>query len=239
MIAFIADLHLQHEHSETTLQAISFLDWACENCSQLYILGDLFEYWLGDDCPLPGLDDFHSALSRLTGSGCTVTLMHGNRDFLLGDAYCKSVGAELIREDTVKVQLGQRPALLLHGDTLCTDDTSYQKARTLLRTTQWQQNFTSLPFDERIKQAQSLRKQSQDDTGEKSAEIMDVNAEASKALATRAKVSLLIHGHTHRPFWHKTENHDRVVVGDWHANGADVALYNNGKLSLKHWPFKR
>lgn len=239
MIAIIADLHLQADTPATLAQAVNFLDWAEGRCEQLYILGDLFEYWLGDDAPLPGLSRFDTALKSLSDSGCQITLMHGNRDFLLGEKYCKSVGAQLERADTRKIQLGTRTALLLHGDTLCTDDTDYQQARQLLRSAEWQNNFCALPIETRKQQALALRRQSQNDSASKTEDIMDVNTTAAIVLAKSEQIDLLIHGHTHRPDWHKVHDFDRVVVGDWHANGAYVALYDNQEISLKHWPFDR
>lgn len=236
--AFIADLHLEAGAPEELAQAIDFLAWAKGRCKRLYILGDLFEYWLGDDSPLPGLALFEQALRELSTAGCSVCIMHGNRDFLLGEAFCHSVGATLIREDAVTITLGQRRALLLHGDTLCSDDSDYQQARNILRSPGWQQQFLSLTPPERRLQAQALRQQSKDNSRQKSEQIMDVNATTVDAAAEQYDVDLIIHGHTHRPCWHKEGNRDRVVVGDWHKNGAEVALYHNQTLVLQHWPFK-
>lgn len=236
--AFIADLHLKAEAPDQVAQAIGFLRWAKGRCKRLYILGDLFEYWLGDDSPLPGLTLFRQSLLELGTSGCDVFIMHGNRDFLIGKDFCHSVGATLIEEDSLIITLGQRRALLMHGDTLCTDDTEYQQARNILRSPHWQQKFLSLPPLERLKQAQALRQQSKDNSSHKTEQIMDVNANTVDAASKQYKVDLLIHGHTHRPCWHKEGDRDRIVVGDWHKNGADVALYNNQGLVLQHWPFK-
>jgi len=239
VIALIADLHLQAGNPATLMQAIKFLDWATGRCERLYILGDLFEYWLGDDCPLPGLHSFEQSLTSLSKAGCNVTIMHGNRDFLLGDSFCKSVGAQLERADTLKVKFEQRTAVLLHGDTLCTDDVAYQQARLQLRNADWQNSFLALPFEARKQQAQALRQQSKNDSAAKTEDIMDVNLSAAQHLAKQENSNLLIHGHTHRPDWHKEQKIDRVVLGDWHKDGAYVALYDKGELSLTHWPFDR
>lgn len=235
MIAFIADLHLQDSTPDTIAQAVGFTDWAKGRCERLYILGDLFEYWLGDDHPLPGLEGFNTGLKNLSESGCSITVMHGNRDFLLGEGYCHHIGARLERADTLAVQLGEHSALLLHGDTLCTDDTDYQQARLLLRNPRWQKEFSSLSFEVRKEHAQALRRQSKDSSTHKTEDIMDVNSAAAETLATAQNADLLIHGHTHRPFVHEMQNHRRVVLGDWHPTGGYIALYDKGEVSLQHW----
>ncbi len=235
--AFIADLHLQAEAPDELAQALSFLDWAKGRCGRLYILGDLFEFWLGDDNPLPGLESLQESLGDLSRAGCAITVMHGNRDFLIGEQFCADIGATLAREDERIVMLGDRKALVLHGDTLCTDDLEYQKARLSLRNPQWQQQFLALPPPTRLAQAQAMRQQSKDSSQQKTETIMDVNACTVAARAADHQVDLLIHGHTHRPHWHSEPGLDRVVVGDWHRHGAEVALYDGQKLALKHWPF--
>ncbi|MGB0867401.1 MAG: UDP-2,3-diacylglucosamine diphosphatase, partial [Granulosicoccaceae bacterium] len=147
-------------------------------------------------------------------------------------------GANLVRADHLAIELGGRQALLLHGDTLCTKDTEYQQARNVLRSEAWQSQFTALPHSERHLQAQALRRRSQDDSASKAEQIMDVTESAAATLCEANDVDLIIHGHTHRPHWHKQPNYERVVLGDWHPQGAYVALYDNAKLTLKHWPFR-
>lgn len=236
MQAFIADLHLQREQDQTLRQALDFLAWAQGRCEQLFILGDLFEYWLGDDSPQPGLQAFDAALRQLARGGCAITLLHGNRDFLLGEDYCTGVGARLVRDDTLMVELGGRRALLLHGDTLCSDDLAYQAARVQLRSRDWQAQFCALPVEARREQALALRRRSRDDSADKPEQIMDVTEASAAALCAEHGVDLLIHGHTHRPHWHQLPNYERVVLGDWSSGGAVVALYDNHKLQLKQWP---
>ena len=237
MIAFIADLHLQQDQPETLKQAVAFVDWAKGRCQHLYILGDLFEYWLGDDHPLPGLERFDAHLKALGDTGCAITIMHGNRDFLLGEEYAQRVGATLVRDDSIKIMLGEREAVVLHGDTLCTDDTAYQQARLLLRSNAWQKQFTALPLETRKTQALDLRQQSRNDSAAKSEEIMDINEDAAANLCTSEQIDLLIHGHTHRPHQHIKQQYERVVLGDWSSGGAHVLLYDNNQISFKHWPF--
>lgn len=237
MIAFIADLHLQRDQPDTLEQAVAFVDWAKGQCKHLYILGDLFEYWLGDDHPLPGLERFDEHLRALSDAGCAITIMHGNRDFLLGDQYAQRIGATLVRDDCIKIMLGEHKAAVLHGDTLCTDDTNYQQARLLLRSDAWQKKFTALPLETRKAQALALRQQSKNDSAAKSEEIMDINEAAAANFCTDEKIDLLIHGHTHRPQQHFKQQYQRVVLGDWSPEGAYVLLYDNNEISFKHWPF--
>lgn len=237
MIAFIADLHLQQGQPETLKQAVAFVDWAKGRCKHLYILGDLFEYWLGDDHPLPGLESFDAHLKALSNTGCAITIMHGNRDFLLGEDYAQRVGATLVRNDHIEIMLGDRKAIALHGDTLCTDDTSYQQARLLLRSDAWQKQFTALPLATRKAQALALRQQSKNDSATKSEEIMDINDAVAATLCITEQTDLLIHGHTHRPDRHIGQQYERVVLGDWNSDGAYVLLYDNSEFSFKHWPF--
>lgn len=237
MIAFIADLHLQQDQPETLKQAVAFVDWAKGRCKHLYILGDLFEYWLGDDHPLPGLERFDEHLQALSDAGCVITILHGNRDFLLGEDYAQRIGATLVRDDSIKITLGERKAVALHGDTLCTDDTAYQQARLLLRSDAWQKQFTALPLETRKAQALALRQQSKNDSATKSEEIMDINEVAAENLCADEQIDLLIHGHTHRPQQHIKQQYERVVLGDWSPDGAYVLLYDNNEISFKHWPF--
>lgn len=188
----------------------------------MYILGDLFEYWLGDDVGIPANARFIDALAQLSQYGCGLTVMLGNRDFLLGAEFAKAAGANLLTEDELLVQLGDSQAVLMHGDTLCTDDTDYQKFRSLVRQPAWQENFLSQSIDERVRQAQALRKASIDANAHKQSAIMDVNPDAVSNCVQRTQCSALIHGHTHRPATHNLPALDatRYVLGDWHPTHA-------------------
>jgi len=188
----------------------------------LYILGDLFEYWLGDDAGIPAHRDFIDALAQLPKNGCGLTVMHGNRDFLLGENFAKASGATLVTEDEMTLKLGNSHAVLMHGDTLCIDDTDYQSFRSLVRQKAWQTHFLNQSIEERVYQAQALRKASHDANANKHSEIMDVNASAVSDCVQNSKCSVLIHGHTHRPATHQLPGYDatRYVLGDWHPNSA-------------------
>lgn len=188
----------------------------------MYILGDLFEYWLGDDAGIPAHARFIDALAQLSQFGCGLTVMLGNRDFLLGDDFAKAACAHLVTHDQLSVQLGDSKAVLMHGDTLCTDDTDYQKFRSLVRQAAWQESFLGHSIEERVQQAQALRKASMDANAHKQSKIMDVNVESVSHCVQDAQCSVLIHGHTHRPATHNLPalNATRYVVGDWHPTHA-------------------
>lgn len=188
----------------------------------MYILGDLFEYWLGDDAGVPVHAGFIDALSQLGQHGCGLTIMLGNRDFLLGERFAEACGATLVSDDKLLVQFGDTQAVLMHGDTLCTDDTDYQKFRALVRQPEWQEAFLAHSIEERVRQAQALRKASIDANAHKQTQIMDVNTNAVNQCIADARCSVLIHGHTHRPAIHELPavNATRYVVGDWHPSSA-------------------
>ncbi len=230
---FIADLHLDPAKPGLQDLALRFLHFA-QGHSHLYILGDLFEYWLGDDIGVTAYSPFINQLAKLPTHGCSVTVMLGNRDFLLGDAFAAAANVHLVKDDELKVQLGSSYALLMHGDTLCTDDTDYQKFRQLVRDTQWQDNFVNQPVDERIQQAQAMRDASKDASASKRSEIMDVNAAAVSTQINSSQCPVLIHGHTHRPAIHNvTEcNARRYVVGDWHEDHAQFVQWTPNGIEL-------
>jgi len=190
---FISDLHLSGERPAIIRLFLEFLRAEAARAAALYILGDLFEYWLGDEAAEePGVRPLIEGLTALTGSGVPVHVMHGNRDFLLGERFARTTGCRLLAEPAV-IELGGEPTLLLHGDTLCTDDTDYQK---LVR------QFLSKTVPERLKVVQELRALSQHAMSAKSMEIMDVNQQAVENAMRAAGVRHLIHGHTHRPGTH-------------------------------------
>ncbi|MCW9012841.1 MAG: UDP-2,3-diacylglucosamine diphosphatase [Gammaproteobacteria bacterium] len=221
-ILFISDLHLAPERPDIIQLFIKFLDEQASAASALYILGDLVEYWLGDDDQAAGLDDAFGKLKETSDKGINIYLMHGNRDFLMGERLANKCGCTLIHEPYI-ADLNKTPALLLHGDTLCTDDTGYQQLRQMLRNPAWQKDFLAKPLTEREQMAQALREQSKQETQSKSAEIMDVNADAVAAAFKDHGISLIIHGHTHRPdiHYYKIDNRQltRIVLGDWYKSG--------------------
>ncbi|MEE9321492.1 MAG: UDP-2,3-diacylglucosamine diphosphatase [Granulosicoccus sp.] len=239
---FVADLHLDPANPDTINLAIEFLVEA-KSADQLYILGDLFEYWLGDDAGDPALSPIIDALTLLSASSTQLYLMHGNRDFLLGDAFATQIGATLISDDEHIVQLGDERILLLHGDTLCTDDVDYQKLRSQLRAPEWQKRFLAMSIEQRVTTAQALRQKSRNAVAGKQAAIMDVNEEAvhSRFLATACPI--MLHGHTHRPDTHQVDvngqTRQRLVVGSWHSDHAVYARYDGQQLQLQTYTLSR
>ena len=176
-----------------------------------------------------------AALKDLQLSGCAITVMHGNRDFLLGDAFAENTGALLIRDDAYTIQLGDKNVSLMHGDTLCIDDADYQRFRNTVRQPQWQTQFLSKTADERHEQAQALRAASADASAGKSPSIMDVSESAVTKHMLENNCQTLIHGHTHRPACHTSPSSDttRWVLGDWHPDHAQYVSWDGNELSLK------
>lgn len=220
---FIADLHLSPARPEITTLFISFLHQSASDCEALYILGDLFEYWIGDDDPTL-YQEVIDALSIFCKEQKIPTFfIHGNRDFLIGNDFAQTTGIQLLAEQTV-IDLYGTPTLIMHGDTLCTDDIGYQTLRLQLRDPMWQKQFLALPLENRHAQAQELREKSKLAMQGKSTEIMDVNQEAVAQTLQQQQVVHLIHGHTHRPATHHFTVHDqqaeRIVLGDWYQQGS-------------------
>lgn len=221
-VLFISDLHLEAERPDITRAFLHFLEQRASQAEALYILGDFFEVWIGDD----GMDDFQrgiaAALRRLSASGTRIYLMHGNRDFLIGRRFCREAGCQLLREGSVIDLYGER-VLLLHGDSLCTRDASYQRLRKRLRNPLSLWLLRHLPLSTRRKLARKLRDASRMRTREKAAEIVDVTPEAVPQIMAAHGVHTLIHGHTHRPAVHQLqigEQHaQRIVLGDWDRQG--------------------
>lgn len=220
---FISDLHLAPERPDIIKLFIHFMNHQAAQAESLYILGDLVEYWLGDDDNAAGLNEVFSAMKQQADKGLKIYLMHGNRDFLMGEELAKRCGCTLIHEPCV-VDFDNTPVLLMHGDILCTDDLRYQELRLMLRNPAWQQDFLSKPLAEREQMALALRKQSQEETQLKASDIMDVNATAVEKAFADNGVSLMIHGHTHRPAVHEFEINNtavkRIVLGDWYDQGS-------------------
>jgi len=237
----VADCHLEGSRPRVSELFIQFLN-DIKGAGQLWILGDFVEYWLGDDAGNPELNSVFEALSALVHAGTSVNFMHGNRDFLLGDEFGKQFNTTVHRSDELCIRLpNNETVLLLHGDTLCTDDVEYQKLRQMVRSDEWQQPFLNQSISERKATAQSLRDISRDATAGKSQTIMDVNPHAVAEAFSRTGVNTMIHGHTHRPNTHQplshAEDYVRMVLGDWHDDHAMVAHANSHGLSLRRFPF--
>ncbi|HHB91878.1 MAG TPA: UDP-2,3-diacylglucosamine diphosphatase [Thioploca sp.] len=215
---FIADLHLSPSRPDSLKLILEFLSGRAKQAEALYILGDLFEVWVGDDDDEPIYKSVLAALQDLT---IPIFVMHGNRDFLLGKQFTKNTGCQLIPDYHV-IDLYGKPTLLLHGDTLCTLDTDYQAFRQQVRKPNWQKFFLSQPLSIRKKLAKEARDSSQAKTKNTNVEIMDVTVEAVNEQLTKYNVTQLIHGHTHRPNCHEVDGNIRWVVGDWNKDSAII-----------------
>ena len=221
---FISDLHLCEARP---LIARLFLDFLKQRVvgrgADLYILGDLFDYWIGDeDLDLEFNGKIAAAIREVADTGNRVFLMHGNRDFLIGSRFCDATGATPL-SDPVVVDLDGTRTLLAHGDTLCTDDLAYQEFRRMVRNAEWQRTFLSQPVEARRRQAEDARARSESAKQDKTAEIMDVNADAVEKILRDYNYPRLIHGHTHRPAHHRlvVDGHacERWVLQDWYLTG--------------------
>lgn len=228
---FISDLHLNAEQPATIQLFLDFLTTRAAQADALYILGDLFEAWLGDDLPLPGYAPVLEAMKHLSDSGTPIYVMHGNRDFLLGEGFERMSGATLIT-DPVVIDLYGAPTLLMHGDLLCTDDLPYQAMRRQLRDPQWIAAFLAKPAQERIDFARQLRERSKKETGEKNETLMDANTDTVIRAMREQQVRKLIHGHTHRPAVHHFELDGqpatRYVLQDWYSRGGVLECDEKG-----------
>tara|TARA_Y100000766_G_C18834758_1_gene569839 strand:+ start:236 stop:1006 length:771 start_codon:yes stop_codon:yes gene_type:complete len=224
---FISDLHIDCSRPDILAGLLQFLDENKKKCDALYILGDLFEMWIGDDAVSDLKLEVSNKLSEFSKCGPSVYIMHGNRDFLIGNDYAKRCAATIL-EDHHIVRVGNENLLLLHGDTLCTDDTEYQQFRAVVRNRNWQKDFLSKTVEERRNFAQKARDKSKSDTSLKSDSIMDVNQEEVLKLFKKYHVSKILHGHTHRPAIHELklrsknlspQTAQRIVLGDWDKKG--------------------
>ena len=220
---FISDLHIDAARPAIIEQFLQFLQTEAKNAEALYILGDLFESWIGDDAPDPAQAAAIAGLRALTSSGVPCFVMHGNRDFLLSRQFCDMSGAQLLHDPLIVTLYGE-PVLVMHGDALCTDDRAYQRLRATVRDADWQRQFLALPIESRRALAGAARAGSQAHTAAMEHAITDVNPD-SVAMALRAAgTSTLLHGHTHRPAIHALEvdgrPRTRIVLGDWYDQGS-------------------
>ncbi len=216
---FISDLHLDENRRDITESFLSFLENIVPRATRLFILGDFFEVWLGDDHET----DFNrEIIAALASVGIPKYIMHGNRDFLLGERFCQQTGLVLLADPTV-INVGDRPVLLMHGDSLCTLDKEYMAVRNMLRNVDVQKDLLSKSIEERSVIAKSARKESQANNREKAEDIMDVTTDEVSRVMQENGVNLLIHGHTHRPAIHDLDIDgkfsQRIVLGDWDQKG--------------------
>lgn len=228
---FISDLHLEAGRPEIGEQFLDFLDDEAADAEALYILGDFFEYWVGDDDPDTYYASIKRSLRAFTDTGVPVYFMHGNRDFMIGERFAAETGVTIL-PDPFAVELYGKSVLLSHGDALCTDDAEYQQMRAVTRNPEWQAMMLAKPLEERIAIAKQARTRSQERNATLREEIMDVNPDAVSRLIAEYGVEILLHGHTHRPAIHNVEVDDRiakrVVLGDWYDQGSVVRWDEDG-----------
>jgi UDP-2,3-diacylglucosamine hydrolase len=231
-VYFISDLHLCTDRPGINQVFFEFLRGRAREAESLFILGDLFEYWAGDDdLANPFNKSVAAALAEYSRTGIPLKFMHGNRDFLLDGEFAKACGGRLI-DDPYPVDLFGTPTLLMHGDTLCTDDVDYQKFRAQVRNPGWQKAFLALPLEQRKRQIEAVRQTSESEKTRKTPEIMDVNPGAVEATFREHGYPRLIHGHTHRPARHEHRVDGRVcerwVLSDWYSTGSYLRCDERG-----------
>ena len=226
---FISDLHLCEERPHINALFARFLDEIARDAEALYILGDLFEYWIGDDQldHEPLAREVASELADTAKRGIRIFFMHGNRDFLVGERFAREAGLTLLTDPTL-ITRGEQRILLMHGDTLCTDDIGYQQFRVQVRDPAWQVDILANPYSERAQLARSIRSRSDVEKSMKADAIMDVNAAAVAAAFVEHHCPILIHGHTHRPAKHELlideRSCTRWVLQDWHDYGGYLSM---------------
>jgi UDP-2,3-diacylglucosamine hydrolase len=233
---FLSDLHLEDRRPEALPWLLAFLTGPARKAAAVYILGDLFEYWIGDDAPPQAAVELAERTAALDAAGVACHFVHGNRDFLLGQAYADRARLRLLPETCV-VNLYGRPTLILHGDTLCTDDVEYQAFRRQSRDPSWQASVLALPVEQRLRMAREARDASRAHTGAAAMEIMDVNPGAVREAFAAHGVRHMIHGHTHRPAVHRHDlgggaEGERIVLADWYDHGSYLEVTAAGARSI-------
>ena len=213
-IFFISDLHLEQNKPHLTKAFENFINSKINSRDELFILGDFFEQWIGDDNEDSFIKSIKNILKAKTARGLKIHFMHGNRDFLIGDKFCEEVGVKLL-DDPFIINLNGKKVMLMHGDSLCTDDKAYQDFRNLVRNKDWQEDFLSKDLMERKEVAKNLREISSLENKSKDEAIMDVNQNEVLKVIRNYSIDVLIHGHTHRPCIHDDNGVPRMVLGDW------------------------
>lgn len=232
---FISDLHLSDNTPEIEAGLYAFLERESD-MTRLFILGDFFEYWVGDDDDTPLSRRVIQQLRAVSDRGVSLFLVRGNRDLILGPDFAGQIGATLLSDTTV-IDLDGVPTLVLHGDTLCTDDVEYQKMRAVLHDPAWQAEMLQRPLEERREFARGLRNASQEKADKDPANIIDVNADAVSEAFSVHGVEHMIHGHTHRPQTHSTSEGERIVLGDWSATEGWCVRSENGRRTLEQFSY--
>lgn len=220
---FVSDLHLEADRPDIGDQFVQFLKTEAMDADDVYILGDLFEAWVGDDDPNSHYATIKMAIRKVVDKAIPVYFMHGNRDFMIGRQFANETGVEILKDPYPVAMYGQK-TLLSHGDALCTDDVQYQRVRRMTRDPDWQASMLAKPLKERLRIAEEARRQSLEQTLNLSMNIMDVNQDEVKRVIRKHRVDVLLHGHTHRPGIHTIDlgnrKAKRIVLGDWHKHGS-------------------
>ncbi|EWH09553.1 UDP-2,3-diacylglucosamine hydrolase [Catenovulum agarivorans DS-2] len=233
-VFFIADLHLSESRPDITQAFLDFIQSLSEQTTALYILGDFFEYWVGDDDPSSWLLPIKSALKNTSHNICPIYFIHGNRDFLIGQRFARETGVMLLEEPSV-IELNNQRVVILHGDSLCTQDEGYQKFRKIVRNKFVQFVFLCLPLKMRFNIFAKGREQSKHKQQQvMDMQILDVTQTAVSQLMDAYQVDLMIHGHTHRPNIHRNARRlhrgTRIVLGDWYTQGSVLEVNQDGFL---------
>mgnify|MGYP000238431980 CR=1 FL=1 len=233
-LGFISDLHLSEKTPSTNQGFFKFLKTAAQEFSHLYILGDLFESWVGDDDDSSFASDVTEHIKTATRSGLEIFFMHGNRDFLCGNKFAEDANITIL-PDPFFIDYFDQKIALSHGDDFCTDDLKYIEFKKEVRSSSWQEDFLSKPLEERQKIAANMRDASQSNKDKKDLSIMDVAANTIHEFFIQNNISLLIHGHTHRPDRHSTASGERIVLGDWDSHGWALEMDDSG-YQLQSFP---
>ncbi len=236
---FISDLHLTPKRPDITQCFVTFMRTEAKNAEALYVLGDLFEFWVGDDDKTPFATQIRSEFKALTDSGVPVYFIQGNRDFLLSHRFCRQTGVTLL-DDVCTIDLYGTKTVIMHGDTLCIDDVSYQKFRKTVHQPWLQWVFNHIPWFIKKRIVAKVQSDIRDDKKTKSLDIMDVNQAEVERVMLQHNVNLMIHGHTHRPNTHVFDIHGetntRIVLGDWYMQGSVLHVNPDG-FNLNTRPF--
>jgi UDP-2,3-diacylglucosamine hydrolase len=214
---FISDLHLSEDTPHIEQGLVTFLEQE-DDIDRFFLLGDIFEAWIGDDDDSPLVMRFAEAMKRLADGGTRIYFTRGNRDFLIGQSYLNQFGAKLLG-DSVCTEVAGESTLLMHGDLLCSDDVDYLAFRAIAHNPEWQAEMLSKSLEERRALAKQLRTMSKEAASNKAEDIMDVNEDTVRSVMTEHDVKRLIHGHTHRPYRHPMQSAERIVLGDWNKTG--------------------
>ena len=234
-IAFVSDLHLEPIENKRVKVFCQFLNNAVNKYEELYILGDFFEYWIGDDDTQSVNKLIMQKLKTASNNGLKIYFIHGNRDFLIGSEFESETGVKILA-DQHTFNIGEKKIMISHGDAFCVDDVEYQEMKREIRSDSWKKDFLTKSISERVDFANDLRTKSSERNSNKPENIMDVNDNYVLEVVRREKIDILIHGHTHRPAVHKLENSSiRAVLGSWEEEGW-VADYIEGNIKLTSFP---